>query len=53
MLLVFVKDSLDIKEELKVDMKLTNDSACIARGIAYAPYTDLIWMETKSPIYAQ
>jgi isocitrate lyase len=27
--------------------------ACIARGIAYAPYADLIWMETKKPIYAQ
>jgi isocitrate lyase len=27
--------------------------ACIARGVAYAPYADLIWMETKSPIYAQ
>ncbi|KAI8902037.1 isocitrate lyase [Globomyces pollinis-pini] len=27
--------------------------ACIARGAAYARYADLIWMETKSPIYAQ
>lgn len=27
--------------------------ACIARGIAYAPYADLIWMETKKPIYSQ
>jgi isocitrate lyase len=27
--------------------------ACIARGAAYAKYADLIWMETKSPIYAQ
>jgi len=25
----------------------------INRAVAYAPYTDLIWMETKSPIYAQ
>ena len=25
----------------------------INRAIAFAPYTDLIWMETKSPIYAQ
>jgi isocitrate lyase len=24
--------------------------ACIARGIAFAPYADLIWMETKKPI---
>jgi len=24
--------------------------ACIARGKAYAPYADLIWMETKKPI---
>jgi len=23
---------------------------CIMRGIAFAPYTDLIWMETKKPI---
>jgi len=22
---------------------------CIARGIAYAPYADLLWMETKTP----
>lgn len=27
--------------------------ACVARGAAYAKYADLIWMETKSPIYAQ
>jgi isocitrate lyase len=27
--------------------------ACISRGIAYAPYADLIWMETKKPIYEQ
>ncbi|TPX64458.1 isocitrate lyase [Spizellomyces sp. 'palustris'] len=27
--------------------------ACINRGIAYAPYADLIWMETKKPIYSQ
>lgn len=27
--------------------------ACIARGAAYANYADLIWMETKSPIYKQ
>ena len=25
----------------------------INRAIAFAPYADLIWMETKSPIYAQ
>ncbi|WP_303310548.1 isocitrate lyase [Hymenobacter sp. BT730] len=24
-------------------------SACIARGLAYAPYADLIWMETSHP----
>ncbi|WP_433089507.1 isocitrate lyase [Dactylosporangium sp. CA-052675] len=23
--------------------------ACIARGIAYAPYSDLLWMETSTP----
>lgn len=23
---------------------------CIARGIAFAPYADLIWMETKKPV---
>lgn len=23
--------------------------ACIARGIAYAPYADLVWMETSNP----
>ncbi|KAI8808996.1 isocitrate lyase [Cladochytrium replicatum] len=27
--------------------------ACIARAIAYAPYADLLWMETKMPIYSQ
>ncbi|KAI9029368.1 isocitrate lyase [Hyaloraphidium curvatum] len=26
---------------------------CTARAVAYAPYADLLWMETKSPIYAQ
>ena len=26
---------------------------CIARAIAYAPYSDLLWMETKKPIYSQ
>lgn len=25
----------------------------IARAVAYAPYTDLLWMETKKPIYSQ
>ena len=28
-------------------------SAAIARAVAFAPYADLLWMETKSPIYAQ
>lgn len=27
--------------------------ACIHRAIAYAPYADLIWMESKKPIYSQ
>ncbi|OMJ17612.1 Isocitrate lyase [Smittium culicis] len=27
--------------------------ACIMRAINYAPYTDLIWMETESPILEQ
>ncbi|KAJ1911093.1 isocitrate lyase 1 [Tieghemiomyces parasiticus] len=26
---------------------------CIARALAYAPYADLLWMETAKPIYAQ
>ncbi|KAJ1982769.1 isocitrate lyase 1 [Dimargaris xerosporica] len=26
---------------------------CTARAIAYAPYADLIWMETAKPIYSQ
>jgi isocitrate lyase len=26
---------------------------CVARAIAFAPYCDLIWMETKKPIYSQ
>lgn len=26
---------------------------CIARAIAYAPYSDLLWMETKKPVYNQ
>lgn len=26
---------------------------CIARGVAYSPYCDLLWMETKKPIYDQ
>ncbi|KNE62501.1 isocitrate lyase [Allomyces macrogynus ATCC 38327] len=28
-------------------------AACVVRAIAYAPYTDLIWMETAKPILAQ
>jgi isocitrate lyase len=24
-------------------------AACVARGLAYAPYSDLIWMETSTP----
>ena len=28
-------------------------AACIARSIAYAPYCDLNWMESKKPIYEQ
>ncbi|KAJ3035303.1 isocitrate lyase 1 [Rhizophlyctis rosea] len=27
--------------------------ACVNRAIAYAPYSDLLWMETKKPIYEQ
>ncbi|KAK9831679.1 hypothetical protein WJX74_005665 [Apatococcus lobatus] len=27
--------------------------ACIARGLAYAPYCDLIWMETSTPSIAE
>ncbi|KAI8854747.1 Pyruvate/Phosphoenolpyruvate kinase-like domain-containing protein [Chytridium lagenaria] len=27
--------------------------ACTSRAIAYAAYADLLWMETKSPIYSQ
>ncbi|KAJ3202798.1 isocitrate lyase 1 [Dinochytrium kinnereticum] len=27
--------------------------ACVSRAIAYAAYADLLWMETKSPIYSQ
>jgi isocitrate lyase len=27
--------------------------ACIARGLAYAPYADLLWMETSKPDLAQ
>jgi isocitrate lyase len=27
--------------------------ACTSRAISYAPYADLIWMETKKPIHAQ
>lgn len=26
---------------------------CIARAVAYAPYCDVIWMETKSPVLAE
>jgi isocitrate lyase len=30
--------------------KVTNGiDACIARGLAYAPYADLLWMETSTP----
>ena len=28
-------------------------SCAINRAVAFAPYADLLWMETKSPIYAQ
>ena len=24
-------------------------AACVARGLAYAPYSDLLWMETSTP----
>jgi isocitrate lyase len=27
--------------------------ACIARGLAYAPYADLLWMETSTPTLAE
>ena len=27
--------------------------ACIARAVAYAPHSDLIWMETSKPDLAQ
>ncbi|KAJ3281390.1 isocitrate lyase 1 [Borealophlyctis nickersoniae] len=27
--------------------------ACVNRAVAYAPYCDLLWMETKKPIYSQ
>ncbi|KAI8622520.1 isocitrate lyase [Chytriomyces sp. MP71] len=27
--------------------------ACSSRAIAYAPYSDLLWMETAKPIYSQ
>ncbi|RKO83830.1 isocitrate lyase, partial [Blyttiomyces helicus] len=27
--------------------------ACVHRAIAYAPYSDLVWMETKNPVYEQ
>ena len=27
--------------------------ACIARGLAYAPYSDLLWMETSTPDLAE
>ena len=27
--------------------------ACISRAVAYANYADLLWMETKKPVYAQ
>ncbi|KAF4676713.1 hypothetical protein FOL47_005430 [Perkinsus chesapeaki] len=26
---------------------------CISRGIAFAPYCDILWMESKKPVYAQ
>jgi isocitrate/methylisocitrate lyase len=28
-------------------------AACVARGLAYAPYADLIWMETSTPDLAE
>ncbi|KAJ1552403.1 isocitrate lyase 1, partial [Cladochytrium tenue] len=27
--------------------------ACVSRAVSYAPYADLLWMETKKPIYEQ
>ncbi|WP_420563459.1 isocitrate lyase [Thalassobaculum sp.] len=27
----------------------TNFERCVARGLAYAPYSDLLWMETSTP----
>ncbi len=33
-----------------VDERVRNGlEACIARGLAYAPYSDLLWMETSTP----
>lgn len=29
------------------------DDCGIARAIAFAPYADMLWMETKKPVYAQ
>jgi len=26
---------------------------CVARGVAFAPYCDLLWMETSKPIFAE
>jgi isocitrate lyase len=34
-------------------LKGTGIARCIARGLAYAPYADLIWMETSTPNLAQ
>jgi len=28
-------------------------ACCVMRAVAFGPYTDLLWMETKKPIYAQ
>jgi isocitrate lyase len=34
-------------------LKGTGIARCIARGLAYSPYADLIWMETSTPNLAQ
>jgi isocitrate lyase len=53
-----ITSDIDERDRLFVSGKRTGEGfyrvrggldACVARGLAYAPYSDLLWMETSTP----
>ncbi len=53
-----ITSDIDDRDQMFLTGERTNEGfyytqngleACIARGIAYAPYADLVWMETSNP----